>query len=228
MHRFYQASARGSAHSKYTGLPFKTEPKMPSQAPLAADTAFKYLTFFCSYPCQRLWELLQKPIKHPIASPIEQSRKLKVHEKAINKLLNNWGRSHRLRRVCTKKMMHGNFWGIASGKMIYAHRYAITFNEGKHIWEGPIACLMLVHFLTPMSIPYMFLIAGVFTVAQSGGPGKCRYQQQTKWIRQKRPLDLVWSRRTDTCAPNLWLSKIMSNPSQKCSLDPGLWISIAT
>ena len=27
-----------------------------------------------SYPCQGLWELLQKPIKHPIASPIEQSR----------------------------------------------------------------------------------------------------------------------------------------------------------
>ena len=77
-------------------------------------------------------------------------------------------------------MMHGKFWGIASGEMIYAQRYAITFKEGKHIWEGPIACLMLVHFLTPMSIPYMFLIAGVFTVAQSGGPGKCRYQQQTK------------------------------------------------
>ena len=43
--RFFQASARGSAHSRYTGLPFKTEPKMPSQAPLAADTAFKYLTW---------------------------------------------------------------------------------------------------------------------------------------------------------------------------------------
>ena len=37
-----------------------------------------------------------------------------------------------------------------------------TFKEGIHIWEGPIADLMLVEFLKQMSVPYVFIIAGVF------------------------------------------------------------------
>ena len=103
----------------------------------------------------------------------------------------NLGRSHRLPHVCTI-MIYGklggyrlqetaafiyiymwwtmnNMWYLGIANVDIREYDDITWKGVSLIWEGPIAYLVFltisINFHKPMSVEYIFSIAGVFTVA---------------------------------------------------------------
>ena len=146
MPRFFQASARGSAHSKYTGLPFKTEPKMPSQAPLAADTAFKYLTWMIIPMPRAVRTASETFFQHPQLSNLGNSRLTKRPSTNYLIIWQIWGYCFRENDLCAQvrnNLQRGQAYLGRSHRLphactfFYTHVHPLRVSYCRSFWFDP-------------------------------------------------------------------------------------------